>query len=528
MDLKLPPARPLIAVAAYLSAAAAWGAGATALPLKLALDPASTIWLQAAAWGVWLALSGGLAALTLARLPQIETAFLRDGLAGAEEDRDFPLRDHLTGLPGRALLRDRLAAAIAHARRANRMAALLFLDLDRFKSVNESHGQTVGDALLRVAARRVASCVRETDSIARLDGDAFAIIVGDLEGTEAVEALAARLHTALGRPFRIGDAEIEVTASIGISVFSGEDSDPDRLFNNAENALYRAKDSGRNVHHYFVTEMTQETQRRARLELDLRRAIGQGEIMLYYQPRVDLQTGRITGVEALARWKHEQYGWVSPGEFIPLAEECGLVLPLGEHVLRQACSQLKAWQVAGLPEISVAVNYSPSQFVNSDVVDSVTRALADTGLDGRFLEVELTESAVLRDPELVEAALQHLRAMGVRIALDDFGTGYSSLSHLKRLPLDMLKIDRSFVAGLDGGSNDDAIVGAVMALGRNLRLQVVAEGVESAEVARRLQSLGCTEAQGYYFSPPVAPDQLEPLLAAGILQPIPAAAFAAA
>ena len=299
--------------------------------------------------------------------------------------------------------------------------------LDRFKSVNDTLGQSVGDALLRLAARRVDSAVRDSDTVARLGGDEFAVVAPDVDDFETVEALAVRLRECIARPFGVEGNEIVTTASIGITVLTGEDCDVDQLLRDAEVAVYRAKESGRNSHYFHVTELATSAHRRARIEIDLRSALERNELSIHYQPQVNFHTGEIVGVEALMRWQHPEHGWISPVEFIPVAEECGLMLPLSHFALREACTQARKWQDSGLPPIQVAVNFSATQFRHPGVATEVAAILKETGLDGRWLEVELTESAVLRDPERVKEALSHLRTLGVTVALDDFGTGYSSL-----------------------------------------------------------------------------------------------------
>ncbi len=388
------PFKPLAAVAAYLSAAAMWGAGATALPLRLEMDSAGTIWLQAGAWAVWLSLSGILWVTTIMRWSALNMVFAPAGVAGDGAGSMVYARDPLTNLANRDALRAQLHQTIEHARHSHRLAALMVLDLDRFKSVNDSLGQSVGDSLLRLAARRI----RDSDTVARLGGDEFAIVAPDVDDFETVEALAVRLRENLARPFGVEGNEIVTTASIGITVFTGEDCDVDQLLRDAEVAVYRAKEVGRNSHNFYVTEMASTAHRRARIEIDLRSALERNELSVHYQPQVNLDTGQIIGVEALMRWQHPEHGWISPVEFIPVAEECGLILPLSHFALREACTQARKWQDDGLPPVRVAVNFSATQFRNHGMATEVASILKETGLDGRWLEVELTESVVLRDP----------------------------------------------------------------------------------------------------------------------------------
>ena len=514
------PAKLLLAISAYVSTAAIWAAVAAALPFRLQLSPTDTAWLLSGAWAVWLAVSAGLAFLGAHRWSGLQEAVT---WAAGEKNAGAALvpahRDSLTDLPNRDLLRDRLDQAIAHAGRSGNPSALLFLDLDRFKSVNDTLGHSVGDILLKLVARRIASCVRESDTVARLGGDEFAIVAPNVESIEAIEALAQRLLERIGRPFGIKGNEVRTTVSIGICVFSDTGVDVDRMLHSAEEALYRAKETGRNNHHFFALDMDADASRRAKVEIELRAAVDHGDLTLHFQPKVDLRNGAITGLEALMRWQHPQEGWISPVEFIPIAEECGLILPLGTFALRRACNQAKAWQDAGLPPVRVAVNLSATQFQYRDLAAEVANILNETGLDGRWLEVELTESVVLKDPDRVIEALNHVRKLGVAVALDDFGTGYSSLSYLKRLPLDKLKIDRSFVGSLDVNKNDAAIVTAVIGLGHTLNLGVIAEGVENERIEKLLKTLGCTEAQGFYYSRPLPAESMVPLLAAGHIHP---------
>lgn len=517
-------AKYLIAISAYVSSAAMWAAAAAAIPIQMDLSPASTAWLLSGAWGGWLAVSAGLAFLFVRRWSLTKNAKAGpEKVVGPGAALVPAHRDTLTDLPNRDLLRDRLDKAISRAGRNGKLSALLFIDLDRFKSVNDSLGHSVGDDLLKLVARRVVSCVRDSDTVARLGGDEFAIVAPEVESFEAIEALARRLLERIGRPFGIRGNEVRTTISIGISVFSDSEIEVDGMLHSAEEALYKAKETGRNNHHFYALDMGTAASRRAKIEIELRTAIHHGDLTLHYQPKVNLDDGSITGIEALLRWQHPQEGWISPVEFIPVAEECGLILPLGSFALTEACLQAKKWQDSGLPPIRVAVNLSATQFQYRDLAAEVAQVLKMTGLDGRWLEVELTESVVLKDPERVIESLNQMRAMGVSVALDDFGTGYSSLSYLKRLPLDKLKIDRSFVGSLDANSNDAAIVTAVIGLGHTLNLGIIAEGVETNRIEAMLKQLGCTEAQGFYYSRPLPAESVESLIAAGRIVPAQAA-----
>lgn len=517
-------AKYLIAISAYVSSAAMWAAAAVAIPIQMDFSPADTAWLMSGAWGGWLAVSACLVFLVVQRwslAKNTEAALGSDLGPGAALVPAH--RDSLTDLPNRDLLRDRLDNAISHAGRNGKLSALLFIDLDRFKSVNDTLGHSVGDDLLKLVARRIVSCVRDSDTVARLGGDEFAIVAPDVESFEAIEALAQRLLERVGRPFGIRGNEVRTTISIGISVFSDSNIEVDRMLYSAEEALYKAKETGRNNHHFFALDMDTAASRRAKIEIDLRTAIHRGDLTLHYQPKVNLKDGSITGLEALMRWQHPQEGWISPVEFIPVAEECGLILQLGSFALTQACMQAKKWQNAGLPPIRVAVNLSATQFQYRDLAAEVAQVLETTGLEGRWLEVELTETVVLKDPDCVIEALNQMRELGVTVALDDFGTGYSSLSYLKRLPLDKLKIDRSFVGSLDADGSDAAIVTAVIGLGHTLNLGIIAEGVETIHVESLLKVLGCAEAQGFYYSRPLPADSVESLISAGRIVPAQAA-----
>jgi len=416
--------------------------------------------------------------------------------------------DVLTELPNRVLLRERLERALEGARKG-RSLAVLCLDLDRFKDINDTLGHSIGDALLKAVAHRLATCVGEADTVARLGGDEFAIVQIDAEQPVAATALATRVIEALGQPFDLGDHQVVVGASIGIDVPSGEDSHPDQLLKNADLALYRAKGEGRGIHRFFEPAMDAHMQARCKLQLDLRKALANGEFELYYQPLVNLARDEISCFEALMRWNHPERGRVSPGEFIPLAEETGLIVPMGEWALRQACAAAATW-----PEhIKVAINLSAVQFKSRHLVDTVFSTLATSGLSPGRLELEITESVLLQDDDATLATLHQLRALGVRIALDDFGTGYSSLSYLRSFPFDKIKIDRCFVTDLSRAGDDSlAILRAVAGLGTSLGIATTAEGVETEEQLARVRQEGCTEMQGFLFSPPVPVGEIARLL----------------
>ena len=423
--------------------------------------------------------------------------------------------DGLTGLPNRTLILDRTAQAISHAKRTGRQIALMYLDLDRFKVINDGYGHPFGDALLRATGERLAGVVREGDTAARLGGDEFLVLLADLRRSADVCVVAQKVLDALGRPLSLEGREIHVSATIGVSLYPQDGKDPETLVTNADIAMYRAKDLGGNTYELFTNEMSAEIRRRVQLESELRLGLAREELHLAYQPKVELASGRIVGCEALLRWSHPELGAVSPARFIPLAEETGLIVPIGDWVLRTACLQNKAWQAQGLPPIVVSVNLSGRQFLQQDVVAWVQRTLEETGLAPDLLELELTEGLIALDTEKVIATVNRLKSAGVLLAIDDFGTGYSSLSYLKRFRVDRLKIDQSFVRGLHLDPDDAAISLAVIALARSLKLKVTAEGVETAEQCAFLREHRCDEIQGYWFSKPVPAICFEEMLRSG-------------
>ena len=405
--------------------------------------------------------------------------------------------DPLTGLPNRNLLHDRLAHAIA--RRREGMAAVLFLDLDRFKLINDSYGHDVGDELLKAVAARLSACLRGEDTVARLGGDEFVVLLEDLPGIDAAASIAGKIAARLAEPLSVGGRELPLAASIGIALYPRDGRVPQDLLKNADTAMYRAKEAGRGGFCFFAGEMNMHALRRLTLENELRRALDGGELEVFYQPQVAMDSGRLLGAEALVRWRHPLKGLVAPADFIPVAEETGLIVALGEQVLRAACRQIADWQRRGLPPLTVAVNLSPRQFRQADLVATIAGILAETGADPARLELEITEGAAMQNADEAVAALRRLRAMGVGLAIDDFGTGYSSLSYLKRFPIDKLKIDRSFVQGVPDDGDDTAIVQAIAAMAGSLKLKLLAEGVESEAQRAFLESLGCAEAQGWLF-----------------------------
>jgi diguanylate cyclase (GGDEF)-like protein len=422
--------------------------------------------------------------------------------------------DPLTGLANRALFHDRLEQALARATRSGDAVALLFVDLDRFKAVNDTVGHAGGDQFLQEVAWRIAGRVRESDTVARLGGDEFAIILEDLQDARDAAKVARDLLMRLAEPVALDGYEIPVSASIGIAV--RPPSEGDRLLKDADAAMYRAKRMGGNHHRFYTEEMDVQAAARLSLERDLRRALEEDALLPYYQPMVDLTTGKVVGAEALMRWRHPQRGFVPPVEFIPVLEETGLILPAGERILRLACRQSRAWRDAGLPPVRVAVNVSGRQFGQGHLADTVAGALRDSGLAPNSLELEITESLLVEDGAASLRALYELREAveRVRIAIDDFGTGYSSFHRLKSLPVETLKIDQTFIAGIPGAREDMAISAALISLAHDLGISVTAEGVETAEQVAFLREHGCDEAQGYYFGRPVPAEEFARLLAA--------------
>ncbi|MEX0959656.1 MAG: PAS domain S-box protein [Burkholderiales bacterium] len=420
--------------------------------------------------------------------------------------------DALTGLPNRNLLRDRLAQGIAHAQRHRCAMATLFLDLDNFKLVNDTLGHRAGDELLQEIGSRLKACVREDDTVARLGGDEFVLVLNDQPDKDSVTQAIHRVVVAVERPILLEKQELIGTCSIGISLYPEDGVDGETLLKNADAAMYRAKSSGRNNFQFFSAEMNAGLSQRLALEASLRRALEREEFRVFFQPRIGLRSGAVEGLEALIRWQSQEFGLVSPARFIPVAEETGLIVPIGDWVLRAACCQMRAWHDRGLPQIAVSVNISPRQFRRKELVADVAQALEISGLAPRFLEIEVTESLVMESAEEFIATLDALKALGVEISVDDFGTGYSSLNYLKRFPVDRLKVDQSFVRDIGSDADDAAIVKAIVHLGHSLGLQVTAEGVETAEQLTFLKRCRCDQAQGYLFSEPRPAEAIETLL----------------
>lgn len=423
--------------------------------------------------------------------------------------------DILTGLPNRTLLVDRLGQALARARRYHQMVGVLLIDLDRFKTINDTLGHDVGDELLRAVSDRIARCLRGSDSVGRLGGDEFMIILSDLAGVQESISVCEDILRELALPFSIRGHEMYVTCSIGVSIAPSDGDDEQTLIRNADTAMYRAKEQGRNNYQFYTSDMNARAFERLALENSLRHALERNELRVYYQPKVNTSTGKITGAEALVRWQHPDMGLVSPAKFIPLAEESGLIVPIGEFVMRTACAQNKAWQDAGFTPITMAVNLSARQLYEAELVATVAGVLKQAGLDAAWLELELTESMLMQQVEGPEKLLRALKDIGIQLSIDDFGTGFSSLSYLKRFPIDYLKIDRSFIQDVPGDPNDAAIVKAVIAMAASLNLKVVAEGVETQEQIDFLHNHGCDDVQGFFFSQPVPTEKFTELLQQG-------------
>jgi diguanylate cyclase (GGDEF)-like protein/PAS domain S-box-containing protein len=420
--------------------------------------------------------------------------------------------DYLTDLPNRLLLNDRLTQAIAAARRQRQQLAVLFVDVDRFKHINDSLGHAIGDELLLSISRRLVASVRRSDTVSRQGGDEFVILLSPVAHAEDAAVSATKILTALGTPHQVKEHDLQITVSMGIGIYPDDGSDAETLVKNADIAMLNAKDNGRNNYQFFKSDMNEHAMERQSLESGLRHALDRREFVLYYQPKMDLETEAITGAEALIRWRQPGQGIVLPEKFIPIAEQCGYIVPIGRWVLREACRQTKTWLDADLTPMPVAINISAVELRSRDFIQSVHSVLQETGMDVRYLEFELTETALMQDPTSTIAVLRTLKDMGVRLTLDDFGTGYSSLSYLKRFPIDALKIDKSFVHGLCTDTGDANIVSAVINMGKSFGLRVIAEGVETREQFLRLQAQQCAEGQGHYFQAPVAADEFAKLL----------------
>jgi diguanylate cyclase (GGDEF)-like protein/PAS domain S-box-containing protein len=424
--------------------------------------------------------------------------------------------DFLTGMPNRMLLNDRVNQAIAWAQRHAKKVAVLFLDLDGFKHINDSLGHATGDKLLQSVAKRLVDCVRGSDTVSRQGGDEFVVLLTEVGQSEDAAITARRMLQTVAQAHSVDQHDLHVTTSIGVSVFPDDGQDAETLIKNADTAMYQAKENGRQSYQFFKPAMNVRAVERQSIEESLRRALEREEFLVQYQPKVNLKTLEITGAEALIRWKHPVRGMVPPSDFIPIAEDCGLIVPIGNWVLREACKQARTWMDAGLPLATMAVNISAMEFRDEDFLDGVFRILRETGLDPAALELELTESVLMKRAESTQSILKILRGSGIQLAVDDFGTGYSSLSYLRKFPIDALKIDQSFIRQITTAPDETTIVTAVISMGRSLKLRVVAEGVETMDELTFLQAHQCEEAQGYYFSRPVLPERFAQLLKNGI------------
>lgn len=426
--------------------------------------------------------------------------------------RYVALYDVLTDLPNRALFRDRLQQAIAQSQRTRTTVAVMMLDLDRFKSVNDSLGHAAGDRLLQTVALRLRTCLRTSDTIARLGGDEFIIILEDIFNAQDAVLAAQRILSSLTDPISIGGCEVYTSASIGIALYPADAGDVDSLMKHAEVAMYRAKHEGRNNYAFYTADLYLRAMEWITLERDLRKSITQKDFCLYYQPQLDLHTDRIVGVEALVRWQHPEQGLLFPGRFVPIAEESGLIVPLGTWIMQTACAQAHAWHEAGLPPVRVAVNLSARQLIRPELVEEIAQILQETRLEPHFLELELTESMLMLDAEGNLSRIHELKALGVQLAIDDFGTGYSSLSYLRQLPLDTLKIDRSFVYDIPSNVDGATIARTIIAMAHSLKMRVIAEGVECECQRRFLEQHACDEIQGYLYSQPLPTPEMIPFL----------------
>jgi diguanylate cyclase (GGDEF)-like protein len=475
----------------------------------------------------WLAALVGLAAVSLltitlllsvidSRLAARTALLVRSHSHAKKQLHQLALHDSQTRLPNRSLLEDRITQAIAAGERSGKRFALMFLDLDRFKTINDSLGHHYGDKLLQAVAERLQQAVRAEDTVARLGGDEFVVLLGAISDPAAAANIARKLLDTLAQPLAVEGQEQNISVSMGISMYPDDGTRLRELLSNADSAMYHAKKMGRGNFQFFAPEMQAAASQRLALERDLRRALEHGEFELHYQPKVDMASGEVHAMEALVRWRSPERGLVPPNEFIPVAEETGMIIPLGAWVLKEACRQNRAWQLSGLPSMRVAVNLSAYQFRQQNLPDFVAGLLVETGLDASCLELEVTESVVMHNPAEAALTLERLHAQGIHISVDDFGTGYSSLSYLKQFRLDTLKIDRSFVRDISNDADDAAIVKSVIALAHSLRLRVIAEGVETGEQLDFLRLLGCDQYQGYLSSRPLPAAEFERMMRAAV------------
>jgi diguanylate cyclase (GGDEF)-like protein/PAS domain S-box-containing protein len=428
--------------------------------------------------------------------------------------------DVLTQLPNRTLFDDRLTQAISLAERQNKQLAVLFVDVDQFKRINDTLGHAVGDKLLRSVAGRLTACIRRTDTVSRLGGDEFLILLPQVEHAEDAAITARKILRAMASPHIIDNKSLDINVSIGGSTYPADGQDAESLLSQADVAMYEAKQHGRNSYQSFRKEMTTRLAKRRLLEADLRSALGRDEFLLHYQPKINLQTGQVTGMEALIRWQHPERGMLLPATFVPIAEECGLILRIGQWVLLEACRQAREWSDSGLGAVPISVNVSAVEFQSKDFLSGVRAALIATGMEPRNLELELTETVLMQDAESAVITLRDLKAMGVRVAIDDFGTGYSSFTYLRRFPVDTLKVGQSFVQDITSDHDGSTLVGAMISIGKSLKQRVVAVGVETASQLDFLQRHECGEGQGSYFSNPVVAEQAARLFKSGVQEAV--------
>jgi diguanylate cyclase (GGDEF)-like protein/PAS domain S-box-containing protein len=428
-----------------------------------------------------------------------------------EHIKHLAYHDALTGLPNKFLFGDRLNLAITHAQYHKHMLAVMVLDVDRFKRINDTLGHAIGDMVIQIVADRLSRCIEEGDTLSRLGGDEFMFILEEIKGIQDVTKIIHKIFDTLSYPLHVQEHELHITGSIGISMYPSDGKDLDTLVKNADTAMYRAKELGKNNYQMYTPTMNEKAIVHLTMENDLRKAIERDELTLYYQPKVDIQSGKLIGAEALVRWNHPERGRISPGEFIPLAEETGLIEPLGQWVLRRACCQIRQWQLEKSYDIHVSVNLSPRQFQNRNLVEHIMGVIDETEIDPKYIELEITESCAMENPDHTIRLLQRLKEKGFTFSIDDFGTGYSSLSVLKKFPIDMLKIDQSFMRDLTKNEDDRAIVLAMISMAHSMKLKVVAEGVETFEELSFLMDNQCDLLQGYLYSPPVPPEAFEKL-----------------
>lgn len=446
-------------------------------------------------------------------ISSIEAHKMTEQIESAKVELDYLAHhDVLTDLPNRMLLQDRICQAIEFARRDGSQLAVMFLDLDRFKHINDSLGHAVGDQLLQSVAHRLISCVRQSDTISRQGGDEFVVLLPVIEHATDAALSAQKILLALALPHQVDGHILHVSVSVGVSIYPDDGMDAESLIKSADTAMYCAKESGRNNFRFFEAEMNARAVQRHSVEVSLRLALERAEFILHYQPKVDLQTEAIVGVEALIRWQHPERGLLMPAQFVAIAEDCGLILPMGRWVLREACRQARIWRELGLAPLTIAVNTSALEFRAKDFIDNIRATLDDTGMEPRHLELELTESVLMRDATSTDAVLHALADMGIKLAVDDFGTGYSSLSYLRRFPVDTLKIDQSFVKHMSSNLDDATIVSAVINMGKSLKKRVIAEGVETPDQCAFLMAQQCDEGQGYFFGRPMNAVELGSLL----------------